>query len=45
METVVIGQLLPMLSESNNGHDKQAVAIYLDSVLVGPRPELYNTNF
>ena len=32
-------QLPPLLSESNN-HDKRAVAIYLDGVLVGPRPEL-----
>ena len=34
----VIGQLLPLLSESNN-HEKWAVAIYLDGVLVGARPE------
>ena len=34
----VIGQLLPVFSEPNNRHDRRAVAIYLDGVVVGHVP-------
>ena len=31
----VIGQELPVLSEPNNHHERQAVAIYMDAAIVG----------